>query len=104
MQLPTPETYSIDYQLPRDVLVRIWWRRMMLRPRILGGVATMLGLAAFCFLVREGMEYAGFLLLLFAAVTPVSVYRAVTRAVDGNAQYTDPKTLEFSSARPVVKG
>src|SRR6266404_4903588 len=102
--LPVPETFSVGYQVPRAVLVRIWWRRMMLRPRILGGMATMLGIAVFCFVVREGMEYAGFLLLLFIALTPFNVYRALARAVDGNSQYTDPKTLEFSSSRLVVTG
>jgi len=64
----------------------------------------MLGIAAFCFVVRGGMEYAGFLLLIFIVLTPVNDYRAVARTVDGNSQYTDPKTLEFSSSRLIVTG
>jgi hypothetical protein len=64
----------------------------------------MIGLAAFCFLVREGLEYAGFVLLLLAALFPLNVYRALARAIDGNSQYTDPKTVEFSPTRVIVTG
>ena len=105
MQPPSlPETSTVSYQVPRDVLVRIWWRRVLLRPRILGGMAVLAAVAAFCFVARGGAEYAGGVLLIFLVMTPINTYRAVAKAVDGNSQHTDPKTLEFSSTRLVVTG
>lgn len=50
------------------------------------------------------MEYAGFVLVIFLGMAPINIYRAVAKAVAGNSQYTDAKTLEFSSARLVVIG
>src|SRR5258706_8266074 len=101
---PFLEPLKISYQVPRAVLVRIWWRRMFVRPRILGAMAAMLAVAIFCFFARGGMEYAGFVLVLFLAMTPINIYRAVAKAVDGNSQYTDPKTVEFTSERLFVVG
>ena len=76
----------------------------MVRPRTLGAIATMFGLALLCFLIRDGMEYAGFVLLLFLALMPINTYRALAKAVDGNSQYTDPKTVEFSPTRIITTG
>jgi hypothetical protein len=101
---PLLEPLKVSYRVPRDVLVRIWWRRMFVRPRILGAMTAMLAVAIFCFFARGRMEYAGLVLVLFLAMTPINIYRAVAKAVDGNSQYTDPKTVEFSSERLVVVG
>ncbi len=76
----------------------------MLRPRTLGALATMFGIALFSFLVRDGMEYAGFVLLLLIALSPINTYRVIARAVDGNSQYTDPKTVEFSPTQIITAG
>lgn len=105
MQPPAlPETVTITYQVARDVVLRTWWRRFMLRPRTLGSMSTMFGIALLCFLIRDGTEYAGFVLVLFTALTPINAYRSLVRAVDGNSQYTDPKTVEFSPMRIVTTG
>jgi len=77
---------------------------MFVRPRILGAMTAMLAIAIFCFFARGGMEYAGFVLVLFLAMTPINIYRGVAKAVDGNSQYTDPKTIEFTSERLFVAG
>ena len=99
-----PESVTISYQVPRDVIVRSWWKRYMLRPRTIGALATMFGIALFSFLVRDGMEYAGFVLLLLIALSPINSYRVIARAVDGTSQYTDPRTVEFSPTRIITAG
>jgi len=105
MQPPAlPETVTISYQVPRDVILRTWWKRYMLRPRTLGSMATMFGIALLSFLVRDGMEYAGFVLLLLTVLMPINSYRALARAVDANPQYTDPKTVEFTPTRITTTG
>jgi len=101
---PVPETLKISYQMPRNVLIRIWWRRMILRPRIIGAMTALLAVATFCFVIRGRMEYAGFILLLFVVMTPISWHRVLAKAVDANSQFTDPKSLEFSSSRLVTTG
>jgi hypothetical protein len=102
--VPEAEVLKVSYQLPRDVIIRIWWKRMMRSPRTLGGMATFIGAAAFCFLVREGWQFAGIAILFFTAMVPINTYRSVARAVDGNSLQTDPKTVEFSVSRVVVIG
>ncbi len=101
---PLPETAIISYQVPRDVILRTWWRRYLLRPRTLGSISTMFGGALFCFLIREGMQSAGFVLLMFIVLAPINAYLALARAIDGSRQYTDPKTVEFSPTRIVTTG
>src|SRR5258707_15194975 len=99
---PVPETLRISYQMPRDVLIRIWWKRMILRPRIIGGMTIMLAGATFFFEIRAGMQSAGFVFFALFIFSPINIYRVLAKAVDGNSQHTDPKTLEFSSTRLVI--
>src|SRR6266446_3733530 len=101
---PVPETLRISYQMPRDVLIRIWWKRMILRPRIIGGMTIMLAGATFFFVIRAGMQSAGFVLLALFILSPINIYRVLAKAIDGNSQHTDPKTIELSSTRLVITG
>src|SRR5712692_10041256 len=90
---PVPEALKISYQMPRNVLIRIWWKRMMLRPRVIAGMTIMLAGAIFFFVIRAGIQSAGFVILALLIMTPINVYRVLAKAVDGNSQFTDPKTL-----------
>jgi len=101
---PVPEALKISYQMPRNVLIRIWWRRMILRPRVIAGMTIMLAGAIFFFVIRAGIQSAGFVILALLIMTPINFYRVLAKAVDGNSQYTDPKTLEFSSSRLITTG
>ncbi len=77
---------------------------MILRPRIIGGMTIILAGATFFFVIRAGMQSAGFVLLALFILSPINIYRVLAKAVDGNSQFTDPKTLEFSSTRLVITG
>jgi hypothetical protein len=101
---PLPDTQKVSYQVPRDVLIRTWWRRMMLRPRRLTFTAFILAFSIVCFFLRQGMEYAGMVFLLFLVFMPIAQYRALAKAVDHDRVWTDPKTLEFGSSQLVVAG
>ena len=101
---PVPEALKISYQMPRNTLIRIWWKRMMLRPRVIAGMTIMLAGAIFFFVIRAGIQSAGFVILALFILIPISFYRVLAKAVDGNSQFTDPKTLEFSSTRLVITG
>jgi len=101
---PVPETLKISYQMPRNVLIRIWWKRMIFRPRVIAGMTIILAGATFFFVIRAGMQSAGFVLLALLIFSPINIYRVLAKAVDGNTQFTDPKTLEFSSSRLVITG
>lgn len=101
---PIPESSSITYQMPRDVLIRIWWRRMMLRPRILIWLSFDIVLAIACFILGGGAEIAAYFLLGVAIAGPVAIYRGLAKAIDTDPAWTDLKTLEFGSSRLVSTG
>jgi hypothetical protein len=101
---PLPDTQRINYQVPRDVLIRIWWRRMMLRPRrlLLSAIILFVGISLF-FLYPDDL-FVGLILLSLLVFMPVAQYRVIAKAVDNDRMLTDPKTLEFSPAQLVVTG
>lgn len=104
MQPPLPDTEKVSYHVPRDILIRIWWRRTTLRPRRLILTALLLLSSLACFLMWLGMEYVGLALLLFSIFIPIAQYRVLAKAVDQNRMLTDPKTLEFGSSKLVLTG
>jgi hypothetical protein len=101
---PLPGTQKISYQVPRHVLIGIWWRRMMLRPNRLIAIALLVIFSIVGFAVGGGMEYAGWVFVGLLIMMPISVYRVLVRAVENNKQLTDPKTVEFGATRIVVTG
>ena len=101
---PLPNTQKVSYQVPRDVLIRIWWRRMMLRPRCLAFIAILVLTSALCIFLFQDMQYVGFACLgMLVAMTNI-LYRAVAKAVDNDRILTDPKTLEFGASQLVLTG
>jgi len=95
---------KVSYQIPRDVLIRTWWRRMMIRPRRLFFIAFLALFSVACFFVRGGMEYAGIVFVVFLVMMPINLYCVLAKAVDGDRVWTDPKTVEFSPAQILVIG
>lgn len=76
----------------------------MLRPRRLATIALLVVVSTACFMVRQGMEYVGVVLVVVIVMMPFNVHRVLARAVDGNSQFTDSKILEFSPSQIVVTG
>jgi hypothetical protein len=101
---PPPETQRVTYQIPRDVLVRIWWRRMLFRRRRLFFMAFLIAFSVACFIMRGGIEYAGIIFAVFLVMMPISLYRVLAKAADSDRVWTDPKTLEFSPSQVVITG
>ena len=105
MQPPLlPDTQKVSYQVPRDTLARIWWRRMMLRSRGLYYSAFLLPVSVWFLFLGAQNAYIGLLVLSFVVVMPILKYQALAKAVDNDRTLTDPKTLEFSASRLVVTG
>src|SRR5262245_14510602 len=100
-----PNGMTVHYQVPRDILVRILWLRMLLRPRRLASLAL---LALTAMLIRFGKPGSDLFVFTFvgavAIFIPINLYRMIAKAVDDNAQLTDPKTVEFNASRLVVTG
>ena len=101
---PLPSTQIVRYQVPRDVLTRVLWRRMMLRPRrlIFSAVILLIGIS-FLFIWRDDM-FVGLIFLLFLVFMPIAQYRTIAKAVGSDRTWTDPKTLEFGSSKLVLTG
>lgn len=76
----------------------------MFQPRRLIVITLLVIVISACFSLRGGLEYAGIVLLTFLVMMPISLYRVLIRTVDGNSQFTDPRTLEFSPSHLVITG
>jgi hypothetical protein len=103
---PTPllDTQKVSFQIPRNVLVRVWWRRTMFRPRRLIFSVIIFFISMLYFFMWPELEYVGVILLLFLIFMPIVQYRALAKAVDNDKILTDPKTLEFGESQLVLTG
>jgi hypothetical protein len=101
---PLLESLSVTYQVPRNVLVKILLRRVIIRPRSLIVKSLVIISAIVCFSLGAVGELAGFILLGVVVGGSIGIYRAITKAVDSNSQLTDKKTIEFSPSRLVATG
>jgi hypothetical protein len=100
-----PEGTKIHYQVPRNILIWIWWRRMLLRPRRLVSVALCAVAAVLIHFAKPDFDVLviAFICTLVVAM-PFNLYRVLAKAIDENHQHTDPKTLEFSESRLILTG
>jgi YcxB-like protein len=101
---PLPNTQKISYQVPRDILIRIWWRRMMLQPRRLFFSGFILLVGVSLLFLGPGALSAGVIFLWFFILIPILQYRAIVKAIDNDPIWTDPKTLEFTSSQLALTG
>src|SRR5205809_6665560 len=101
---PPPDTQRVSYQLPPDVPIRIWWRRMMRRPRRLIATAILLIFTAISLALGDGMEYVGIIFLIWAVMMPINLYRVLAKPVATHKEVTDPRTVRFTSSRTVASG
>jgi hypothetical protein len=101
---PLLDGQKVSYQMPRNVLIRILWQRMMLRPRrlLFSAVILLVGIALF-FLYPDD-KFVGAIFLLFLVFMPIAQYRAIAKAIDNDKVWTDPKTLEFCSSQLLLTG
>jgi hypothetical protein len=105
--LDSPKTQGVEkisYQLPRNVLIKIWLRRWLLRPRILISLGFMVVLAGVLLFWGIGAQIAAGIILGMAIMTPINIYRAAAKSIDNDAHYTDQNTLEFGPSGVVVSG
>ncbi len=99
---PLPETQKVSYQVSRDMLIPILFRRLILKPDRLVVMGILVVLGAACTVLRRGEVEPLLLTLFIVCAILVAGYLGVVRAVDSNKHLTDPKTLEFGSSRLVV--
>jgi len=95
---------TLSYQLPRDVLVRTLWLRM-LRTRRIALIAIVFLLVAIGTIVTGGASwYLGYFALAYLVFMPFSLWRSIARAIDNNPHQTDRKTATFTSRRIIISG
>jgi len=97
-------TQKVSFQVPREIYIRAYYRRLILRPRTLGLLCLEIALAICCFVLGGGAEIAAYILVAFAIGTPIGFYIAVVKSIDNNPQLTDQKTFEFSSSGLIATG
>jgi hypothetical protein len=99
-----PDSVVIQFELPRDEVVHVLWRRMVLRPQLLWSLAFFLLTALLCFLAGEQFALAGALLVLYVVSRPWVLYRVISRLVQRAVIFQGPKTVEFDAAGVVATG
>jgi hypothetical protein len=106
MEAPPITPQTISYQLPRDVLIRVLFRRMLFRPNRIRKMALFLVAAILFYFASDqrDLHYVAFALFLVVLFLPLGLYRGIAKAIDQNSQFTDPKTVIFSPAGLVVAG
>lgn len=93
---------SVSYQMPRNQLLQIWWRRWLLRPRLLILLSVLLVAALNFIFMSERMFWYGVLILVMVVVFPLSIYRVFGRAIDEEPDYIALKKLEFDPSRLII--
>ncbi len=89
---------TITYQLSRDEVIRTLWRRVVSRPRYVQSIGLYAALAFVLLIAGSEYTYAGVLLLAYALVRPLTLWRVISRAVDRSSLFTDRRTVQFDAA------
>jgi|GEM_PF-3273195 len=103
---PLPETFTIHYQVPRDILLRIWWRRMLFhrnRARFYVLLFVAVGLIVYAAPRAIGV-YVAIFICLYLALTPFTLRHRLAKAIDETPQFTDPKTVEVGPSHVIISG
>ena len=104
MEPPPLIPLTVSYQMPRDVLIRVLFRRVFFRWRRLRGILLILVAAVLFYIAGRDFRVVSYLAIALIFFLPWALYRGIVRLIDQNAQYTAPKTLAFGPAAVVVTG
>jgi len=96
----------IRYVVPRDVLRRIYWRRLMKRPSriVLMFLLVVLGMNVLTRVPDDPWRIFGFMCILLCLFGPTALWIQLGRAIDANPHLTDEKSLEFNERRVIASG
>src|SRR4051812_27257153 len=100
------ETFTIRYHITRNVLLGIWWRRLLLRPiRLCFDAVIMLivGVITYPCFGDFGLYLAGFLLLCHVAL-PSSHGLRLGKLLAEPPRVVEPKTAESWPSQLIISG
>jgi len=98
MESPALAPQTISYQIPRDVLIRLLYRRTFFRPRRFRSVILFLAAAALFYIAGPEYRYLTYIFVGVIFILPWAWHRAVVRTIDQTPWYADQKTVTFSPA------
>jgi len=98
------QTLTITYQNQRDVVIRVWRRRVLLRPRMVIAWSAVLSCGVALIVIGKGFLIGGIIGVCLVALMPFIMHRALARAVDSDPSWTDLKTVEFSETGIISNG
>jgi len=101
---PVIESDKVTYQISRDFLIQNSFRRLMLQPRMLISMGVLIVVSIMGFLLRDEMEWLSVFCISYVIIKPIITYRTIAKTIDGNSQFTEPKTLDFGPAHFYVIG
>ena len=101
---PEASQRTTAYQIPRAVLIRAWWTRLMFSRRTLLALSIWTAIAISCLFLPGDLRFMAILPIIFLLIAPINVYQLYARSVDSEPQLTDQKVLEFNASRLAFTG
>jgi hypothetical protein len=104
MTPPPPGHETVIYQVPRDELVRVLFRRMVVSRRRIRTSAVFLVAAVLFHFSYPQLRVLTYAIVAWVILLPFILRRGIARAIDQNPQFTDPKTLTFGPEGVLLVG
>jgi hypothetical protein len=87
--------YTVTYQIPRGVLVRVLTRRMLFRPARVRQMIWSLVAAGALYLAGGQVRILSVVPIMALLYLPCMLSRTLGKAIDQNPKFTDPATVTF---------
>jgi len=104
MTAPLPDHETVTYQVPRNELIRIIFRRMLVSRRRIRNTALFLVAAALFYFSYPQLRVLSYAIIGVVLLLPFALRRGIARAIDQNPQFTDLKTITFGPEGVVLVG
>jgi hypothetical protein len=95
MTVPLPDHETVTYQVPRNELVRVIFRRMLVSRRRIRNTALFLAAAVLFYFSYAQLRDWSYAIVAVVLILPFALRRSIVGAIDQNPQFTDLKTITF---------
>ncbi|MBI1754629.1 MAG: YcxB family protein [Acidobacteria bacterium] len=95
---------SVNYQLSKEILASLLWRRTFVRSPLFFATIVQLFISVWLIYIGGRGLYIGIPIIMLGIWTPYKYYRRLVSLIDHQSQMTDPKILTFDQASLMIAG